>query len=418
MGSLRNAWATYRLLARMKGASRWPIEKLRALQERRFRSLLEHAYGNVPLYRRLYDEAGFQPEDFRCLDDVKKVPTLTKQRLKATPAAERVAKNVNPEACATVSTSGSTGVPLRIYLGAEEVCWQRAAAWRILFEHGFRWTDRTLEIRKAIGPNFWLQRLGVAPKKWVSILESPESWATTFHGYRPQVVVAGASTLVALAGALRGSVPECRLIVSDSETLTPTDREKIREAFGIAPIDVYGLVELSNFAWECECRDGFHISDDTHLVQLDGAEDGPRQIIATDLGMLTMPIIRYETGDFVEWSLSPCPCGRTFSRLARLHGRKEDSVILPDGRRLFWPAFHEALAAIDELEQWQIVQSDRERLQLRLVARNPGVRERAGQEVRRLLPPSVQLKIDSVPTLQPPPGQKQRVVLSQLSPQP
>ena len=108
------------------------------MQELRLRKLLFHAYENVQLYRALYDDMGFHPKDFRSLSDLNKIPILSKERLKAAGPQEVVAQGIEVGKCTSVKTSGSTGIPLQIYLGPAEEQWHRAVALRILFEHGFR----------------------------------------------------------------------------------------------------------------------------------------------------------------------------------------------------------------------------------------------------------------------------------------
>lgn len=401
-------------------SSRWPPQRLRQVEGGRLRKLLTHAYRNVPLYRALYDEAGFRPEEFRSLSDLHKIPTLDKRRLKAARPEEIVARSVDLARCATVDTSGSTGTPLRIFLGARDRGWQRAVAWRILFEHGFRWSDRTLEIRMTLGDRFIVQRLGLAPKEWMSVLDAPGLWAQRLSERRHEIVVAGAGTLHALAEAYErlGVEPSRpRIVISDSETLAPTTRQLIHRALGTDPIDVFGLVELSNFAWQCEHRRGFHVSADSHVVEVNAPQGTPGPLIATALGMWTMPIIRYETGDLAEIDPQPCPCGRNLPLLKHIYGRAVDSVMLPDGTRLLWPFFHEVLGRYGEIRQWRILQETPRRLRLQLVLPNndTGVYERVEASLRDALPHEVELlseRVDTIPTL---PGQKTRMVVSTLT---
>ncbi len=417
---LLDGWKTFRLIRTALASSHWPPQRLRRVQEEQLRKLLAHAYDNVPLYRTLYDEAGFRPEHFRSLDDLGKVPVLQKQRLKAAHPAEVVVRGVDPRRCATVDTSGSTGTPLRIYLGSHELCWQRAVAWRILFEHGFRWTDRTLEIRMTLGRRFFIQRFGLAPKEWVSVLDSPESWARRLAETRPQVVVAGAGTLQALAEAIATlglEPPGPRLVLSDSETLAPATRRLVHRRLGTNPIDVFGLVELSNFAWECEQHRGFHVSADSHLVEVEAPPGEPGPIIATALGMWTMPIIRYHTGDLAESDPQPCPCGRNLPVLRRVYGRAVDSVVLPGGSRLFWPFFHEILGRYAELQQWRVLQEDAYRLTLQVVAPgdSAGLRARIEADLCQALPKEVALQVECVEKIPKSPGEKTRMVISRCS---
>jgi phenylacetate-CoA ligase len=411
---------TFLLMRTALASSRWPPERLRQFEEDQLRRLLMHAYWHVPLYRTLYDEQGFRPEEFRSLCDLPKIPILRKQRLKAAQPEEVVARGVELERCQVVHTSGSTGTPLRIYLGAKDQEWQRAVAWRILLEHGYRWTDRTLEIRMTLGPHFFVQRLGLAPKEWMSILDPPVSWAQRLLERRHEIIVAGAGTLHALAEAcealgIKPSPP--RIVISDSETLAPATRSLIHEALGTDPVDVFGLVELSNFAWECEYRLGFHISADSHIVEVDARPGEAGPLIATALGMWTMPIIRYETGDVAEFDSQPCPCGRSLPLLRRIYGRAVDSVVLPNGTRLFWPFFHEALGRYGEIRQWRVLQETPHRLRLQLVLPEDQstVQERLEADLREALPDEVELLSERVDTISMIPGQKARMVVSNVT---
>ena len=416
---LLDGWKTVRLIRQALASSRWRREDLRQVQEERLRNLLMHAYQNVPLYRGLYTEAGYHPEKFRSLDDIDKIPILQKDRLKQASPEEIVAQGIDPHRCGVVETSGSTGTPLRIFLGAIDQQWQRVVAWRILFEHGFRWTDRTLEIRMTFGRTFSVQRLGIAPKEWCSILDPPEFWAQRMVETRPDVIVAGAGTLQALAETVQTlglNLPSPRLIVSDSETLSPATRQLVRRALGRNPVDVYGLVELSNFAWECERRSGFHVSADSHIVEVAAASGEPGPIITTALGMWTMPMIRYETGDLAEVETTLCPCGRTLPLLKRIYGRRVDSVALQDGRRIFWPFFHEVLGRYDELGQWRILQDEINEVHLQIVVTNnvQGLLSRIESDLQAVLPGEIRLRVERVETIPVSPGEKTRMIISKV----
>ncbi|WNM58968.1 phenylacetate--CoA ligase family protein [Candidatus Nitrospira allomarina] len=416
---LLNGWKTVRLIRQALASSHWRFEDLRQRQEEQLRNLLMHAYQNVPLYRGLYKEAGYHPDEFRSLDDIDKIPILQKYRLKQASPEEVVAQGIDPHRCGVVETSGSTGTPLRIFLGALDQQWQRVVAWRILFEHGFRWTDRTLEIRMTFGQQFFVQRLGIAPKEWCSILDPPEFWAQRIIETQPDVIVAGAGTLHALAETVKTlglNLPSLRLIVSDSETLSPATRQLVRGALGRDPVDVYGLVELSNFAWECERRSGFHVSADSHIVEVVAASGEPGPIITTALGMWTMPMIRYETGDLAEVETTLCPCGRTLPLLRRIYGRRVDSVAMQDGRRIFWPFFHEVLGRYDELRQWRILQDEINEVHLQIVVANhtQGLLPRIESDLQAVLPGEVHLRVEQVEAIPVSPGEKTRMIISKV----
>ena len=407
---LWNALQTACLLRRALAASWWPPEKLRQHQWQSLRRLLAHAYARVPMYRELWNGAGFHPREVRELADLARVPVLRKERLRATPPAARVARFVRLAGCRRVSTSGSTGSPLHVFLDAADQRWQRVTAWRILFEHGYGLADRTLEIRMTAGERFFVQSLGVARKDWLSLLDPPAFWVDHLERTRPDVVVAGASTLVALAEAcpVARHGPKPRLVFSDSEPLTPSMRQLIAERLGPDPIDVFGLVELSNFAWQCEERHGYHVSADSHIVEI---ESGSGSMIVTDLGLRGMPMIRYDTGDTAERESEPCACGRALPRLRHIHGRAIESVLLPSGRRLFWPFFHEVLGDFSEIRQWRVLALPGQAVRVQLAA-DGGVAPAVRRALIAAAPEAQAWVVEPVAEIPRRPGEKQRLVVT------
>jgi phenylacetate-CoA ligase len=421
---IRVAW----ILLQSRHGSRRPLPELRRLEERRLRAVVAHAWAHVPVHRRRLTDAGVGPDTVRTLADVGKLPLTPKRLLRETPPAELLVRGVAPGRCHVVRTSGSTGEPLRVYLGPAEVDWHRAAGLRILQDLGFRWRDRTLEIRALTGSTFGVQRLGIAPKRWVSILDPPGAQLREIVEYRPDVLCASVSTLDDLARCALANgvaVPAPRLVVVDSEPLLPAARARIARAFGRQPTDVYGLVELSNFAWECAHRTGLHVAADTHLVEVVDDDDRPvpagipGRVVVTDLVARTMPMLRYDTGDRAALVDDPCPCGRTFPRLVGLVGRSADAVRLPDGRRVHWPYFHETLARFEDLERWQVIQEDLHRLRLRVLVRPERRTALVGPlaaELAALLGPDVTVDIEPWDVTGRDPTRKDRPVVSRLLP--
>jgi len=406
---LWNSLATIHLLRRGLASSHWPAQKLREWQWQRLRRVLIHAYQRVPMYRELYDRAGFHPCSLRSIGDIGRVPVLTKDRLRTTAPQNRLAQGMGLDDCRVIATSGSSGSPLQLYFNAADQRWQRATAWRVLFEHGYRLSDRTMEIRVIFGDRFFIQSLGVARKDWLSLLDPPSSWLSHLERTRPEVLVAGASTLAALAEACSGNQPthRPRLIFSDSEPLTPTMRDLIRRRLGSDPIDMFGLAELSNFAWQCEKRAGFHISADSHLVEVD--DNGA--MVVTDLGLWGAPMVRYHTGDHAEWEPLPCSCGRSLPHLRQIHGRAIESIVLPSGRRVFWPFFHEVLGAFSEIRQWRVVAPPGQTPLVQLAA-EPTVVPVVRRALVEAVPEASDWAIEALTEIPRRPGNKQPLVLT------
>ena len=217
--------------------------------------------------------------------------------------------------------------------------------------------------------------------------------------------------------ALDMDYPRPQLVISDGETLTPQTRALIRHVFHTDPVDVYGLVELSNFAWQCEMRQGYHVSADSHIVELVATTKGTGNIIVTALGMWAMPFIRYDTGDVGELQAEPCSCGRNSPVLSGIYGRAIDSILLPDGRKLFWPFFHEILGTYSEIKQWRVIQTDLSNLRVEFIVATESstLDERLGQDLRQVLPCDMTINLTQVKEIPTQPGGKSRMVISSLS---
>ena len=116
-------------------------EELRELQNQKLRSLIRHAYENVPYYRSLFISVGLTPKDIRTTEDLKHIPITTKDDLRA--AAERItAKGIDLSSCITTNTSGTTGKSLIIYLTRDEERTRRLVLFRTLLSIGFSPLDR------------------------------------------------------------------------------------------------------------------------------------------------------------------------------------------------------------------------------------------------------------------------------------
>ena len=154
---------------------------------------------------------------------------------------------------------------------------------------------------------------------------------------------------------------------------------------------------------------------DAHVDPISGRRLG--RIVGTGLHNLSMPLIRYDTGDLVEIDepSAPCPCGRGFPTVGRLHGRSVDAIVTPDGRVVTVASivFNAATAIL----QGQLVQEELDRLRVRVLPTPEfGLDDerRLVDTVRRLVGPSMKIEVERVdrPDAFGTPGAKHRPVVS------
>jgi hypothetical protein len=114
-----------------------PFDK--TFQSKNLRRIVKHAYENVEMYRRKWKEKGVVPEDIKVIDDLYKLPIITKDDIKRCTPDELFAKNYDLKDCYVVGTSGSTGSPLKIFVERGKILYDIASIWiwSIITREGF-----------------------------------------------------------------------------------------------------------------------------------------------------------------------------------------------------------------------------------------------------------------------------------------
>jgi phenylacetate-CoA ligase len=127
-----------------------------------------------------------------------------------------------------------------------------------------------------------------------------------------------------------------RLGLFGGERLSDSLRAQLEEQLRITAIDTYGLTEIMGpgVAGECHVREGFHVNEDHFIAEVVDPGTGEPvpvgregELVLTTITKEGFPLIRYRTGDITSLNLSPCPCGRTFARVARITGRTDDLLL-------------------------------------------------------------------------------------------
>jgi phenylacetate-CoA ligase len=156
-----------------------------------------------------------------------------------------------------------------------------------------------------------------------------------------------------------------QILVTAAELRTPEMTQRLVDAFGVRPFDVYGCTE-GLFGSECEHHQGIHLFEDTTLVENVDPDGRPvpaglpgARLLVTNLYNLVQPLLRLEVTDLVTLGPDPCPCGRTLVRVSAIHGRSDDVLSLParDGGRVAVHPLHFALLTRDpQVREFQVLQ--------------------------------------------------------------
>jgi phenylacetate-CoA ligase len=409
--------STWWKVARHAHASR---DEIVAYQSEHLRRLVSHAYRNVPYYRALFDRHGLAPHHVRTVADLALIPVTTKRDLQRAPAVEVVARGLDPDRLLVHTTSGSSGEPLSIRRTWLEERLSTAFRLRALRDLGLRATDRRVGVGllRPHDPRDWdlpqrmLRTLGLYRKAAVDCRSAPEEILRRLEELRPDVIAGFPGVIGRIAQILAEGRPTTlrpRLLISGGEVLTPLLRREITEAFGAPVVEHYGSHELGTVAWQCTRRGGFHVSDDSVIVEVlkDGHPARPGEVgevVATRLHALAMPFIRYRLGDLVTQGEPACPCGAPFSTICTVQGRMLDYFPLANGR-LCHP-YELVMLILDQGTRWigqyQLTQERRDRVVLRVVPRlSPTPEDIAGLEgaARETLGPGVEFQVVLVPEI-------------------
>jgi phenylacetate-CoA ligase len=362
-------WALLRE-TRRRGQEQWfAPNRLAELRRDRLRRLVLAA-AEAPYYRELFRAAGLTPSNLTHEEVLKELPTLEKVTLQER-GTDLLTRPLAPDDV-TVTTSGSTGQPLRIHRSPEDQA-QVSAAWaRIFRAYGRRTFDRQVNIgsgrsvaRK--GPAALLRKLGLLQVHQLSSFDSMEHQLDVLRRVKPQLLSAyGIGLELVSEAVVAAGIDEIRprVVYSSGTALSQRGRELAERAFAKRPLDVYAANEVGPIAWECPAAPGaLHLNDDLQIIEIVDQEGHPAppgevgQVVVTQLVCTTQPLIRYRIGDLTRLRLDPCSCGRGLRLMSPVLGRTQHTIRAPDGRTLNTVVVSAIMGAIPEVRRYQVRQT-------------------------------------------------------------
>ncbi len=334
-------------------------EEIKRYQDKALRKALKYAY-RVPLYHKKYKEAGVHLDDIRGIDDLHKLPLITKEDLIKAFPDNIVPPKYKKDKAYLVGTSGSSGRPVMMYKDAEYIFIEALGGVRQLKAYGMSWRKtRITNIGDFSIPKTTDEEcLKKGLLKNLSAFFSLDNYQNLYTGeeaknllkkmeeFQPELLIGYTSVLMGIATLKRKGMGEKvnpKYIISSGEVLDSYSRNYIEEAFNAKVLNLYATTEGGTIAFEC-LEGGFHINNDfVHVEILDKNEEPVSygefgSIVITRLYPGGTPIIRY-TGlnDLASFASNGCNCGMNTPLLKNLEGRKKDAIILPSGK-IFPPA--------------------------------------------------------------------------------
>jgi phenylacetate-CoA ligase len=322
-----------------------PRDELEQLQIERLQSTLNRVYRNVAFYRTAFDAHKVNLERLKQVSALRELPFTTRDDLRKSYPYDMFAVPLH-DIARIHSTSGTTGVPIVVgYTRNDLRSWTECTARLLagagvvqhdvvqialnysLFAGGFGFHQGAEQIGATVIP----ASLTTGLEKQIAIMRDFKATvliSTPSHGVN---IVAGLEQLQIHPERLH-----LRLGLFGGERLSDSLRHQLEEQLRITSIDTYGLAEIMGpgVAGECQLRDGFHVNEDHFIVEvidpgtLDPVALGEQgELVLTTITKEGFPLIRYRTGDITQLNPEPCPCGRTFIRMAQIAGRTDDQIL-------------------------------------------------------------------------------------------
>lgn len=375
----------YHVLARTQWLNR---EQIKSLKEKRLRSLIGHAYHHVGYYREMFDRLGLKPQDIQTIDDLQKLPLLTKADVRENLYHNLLSDNHDKKKVLKITTSGSTGEPFVCYVDRYQLEMRMAATMRGMEWAGYTFGDKQMRL--------WHQTLGMSglqvfKEKFDALLmrrvfipafelddQKIKEFVSKIKKTQPKIIDGYAESFIFLAEYIQKhgwqDQTKIKAMISSAQVLPEKSRKIIEGIFGCRVYDKYGSREFSGIAYEAKDHEGHLVVEENFIVEVlkEGKPAKPGEtgeVVITDLNNYCMPFIRYRIGDLAT-VLEPTdnPNQRQFLRLGKIQGRVQSIVQGANGRYLPGTFFSHLFKDYDYLiRQYKVVQKEPKAIELYLV---------------------------------------------------
>jgi phenylacetate-CoA ligase len=422
---------TLRYLADYEASQRLNPPQLAALQLGKLNALLAHAWREVPFLQTYWRDHGVKPAALGHVAELAAYPVLTKQLITEN-YDPMIASSWRGRVLSKV-TGGSTGQPFKLAYNQTSYAARTALMWR-----GYRWAGADIGRRTVY---LWGMPLGTSNRKldlfhtiynrrmlnsFLLRQDNAGDYVQAINQFKPNSIVGYVGPLVTLAQWILDTGAQVHAtngVITGAETLHEPQRKLIEAAFRAPAFNTYGSREFGLIGAECSAKSGLHVSID-HLVA-ETVDDHNHAVsgrvghlLITDLSNHAMPFVRYRIGDAATLEPGLCTCGRTLPLFSAVHGRTLDLLRTRDGRLVpgeFFPMLFNDFTCI---HQYQVEQHDLDHVDVNLVAKAADVAphmEHIKTELRKVLGPQVQVRINFLDELPLTPSGKRRVTISHVA---
>jgi len=351
-------------------------------QLQQLRMIVQHCVQQVPYYRETLKHIDFASLTF---EDFSEIPILSKDIIRTRQqqlVADPFRQAANIHMLQEFHTSGSTGTPMRIFRGSNNILFTRAISlhYHLCHQRDFSLTNTSImTLKKPVTgqAGYWAGHVKTGPGYTLDISENTSALWQRLLEIQPHYIQTHPSTLKRLIEISREknqSLDKLKEVRTFGELLEPSIKKLCSQHWQVALADNYSCEEMATMAFTCKGKQHYHPVNENlymEIVDEDGNACAPGKIgriLVTQLKNLAMPLLRYELGDMGVWG-EGCDCGRNLPVIERIEGRKRNLVVLPDGNT-FHPVFdEEKILEIANIQRYQFIQKDLQHIEIHLLSK-------------------------------------------------
>ena len=367
-GKIYRVWEKF-----LRESERWSIENLKLYQNEELRELMQYAYRHTKYYKRIFDERKILPRDINTVEDLKKLPILTREDLFK--HKDEMVANFPIKRPTTLKSSGSTGTPVQVI--ADKSLYEKEAAF---VERAYNAHDSTLYYGKSVWVRRYVPHEGEPDyyydhelrRMYMSAYNlskyTIKEYVDVINATKAPLLVTYASAAYILAFLMEEAglkFKYVKVIHTASEKMLDEWKEKIESVFGIPTKTHYGMIEKTALHFQCNQTNKYHECLEYGVTEI---VDG--QVISTGFLNYEMPLIRYKINDMAILNTGNkfCTCGSSLPlTIEDFIGRSDDIITTKDGRFLPGVNFYTMMYKIDGIRMFKIIQHSIEDIEVQVV---------------------------------------------------
>ena len=378
----RNFYPTYKKVVK----NQWKTyDELKDDQEKQLRHLINFSYRSVPYYHKLFDGLKLSPNDIRMVEDLEKLPILTKDIIKQN-WDDFKPVNMGKIKYSENTTGGSTGTPFNYRQSKYDRFFGGALLYRGWSYAGYELGDKMVFLAGSsldVGANSFIVKKAHEISRNIRKLSSfdmgqddMKKYTDVINSFKPRFMRGYASSINFFANYIKENDVE---IISPSAVFTTAEklmqpmRKNIEDVFACDVYDTYGLNDGGVGAYECSEHCGLHIDTERSIMEVVDdtgfqINEGIGHILGTSLHNYAMPFIRYDTDDMGHIIEDACGCGRESMLLKEVMGRSVDVLLTPEGKSVHgWFFLYIFWEHCKGIKEYQVIQENIDEILIKIV---------------------------------------------------